>query len=47
MTICDQAGNHIGQGRQFDLEHFTFIVVRCGRCGEFIQTQATVKGEKK
>ena len=47
MSICQQVGSHAGQARQFDLEHFVFIVARCGRCGEFLQTKTIVKEDKQ
>jgi len=39
--------NHVSSQKQFELEHFTFVVVRCQRCGEFLQSKAFVKEEKK
>ena len=39
--------NHVGYQRQFDLKHFVLIVARCQRCGEFLQSKAFVKEEKK
>jgi hypothetical protein len=39
--------NHIAYQRQFDLEHFVFVVARCQRCGELLQSKAFVKEEKK
>lgn len=39
--------NHIGYQRQFDLEHFIFVVARCQRCGEYLQSKAFIKEEKK
>jgi len=46
MIICEQIGSHIGQQRQFDLEHFVFSVIRCSRCGTVLQTQTAVKEVK-
>ena len=39
--------NHIQYQRQFDLEHFILVVARCQRCGEFLQSKAFIKEEKK
>jgi len=39
--------NHSAYQRQFDLEHFTFVIARCQRCGDFLQSKAFVKEEKK
>jgi predicted nucleic-acid-binding Zn-ribbon protein len=39
--------NHAAFQRQFELEHFTFIVARCQRCGEFLQSKAFIKEAKK
>jgi hypothetical protein len=39
--------NHAAYQKQFNLEHFTFVVVRCQRCGDFLQSKAFVKEEEK
>jgi hypothetical protein len=39
--------NHIASQKQFNLEHFTFVIARCQRCGELLQSKAFVKEEKK
>jgi len=38
--------NHIGGQKQFELEHFTFVIARCQRCGEFLQSKAFIKEER-
>jgi hypothetical protein len=43
MSQC----SHVGSQKQFELEHFTFVIARCQRCGEFLQSKAFVKEEKK
>jgi hypothetical protein len=43
MTDC----NHIGYQKQFNLEHFVLVVARCQRCGEFLESKAFIKEEKK
>jgi hypothetical protein len=47
VNICQQVGSHVGQAKQFDLEHFIFIVARCARCDEFLETKTVEKEEKK
>jgi hypothetical protein len=47
MLICNQTGSHIGQAKQFDLEHFIFIVARCARCYELLETKTIVKEDKQ
>jgi hypothetical protein len=39
--------NHISFQKQFELEHFTFVIARCQRCGDFLQSKAFVKEGKK
>jgi hypothetical protein len=43
MSTC----NHAAYQRQFDLEHFVLVIARCQRCGEFLQSKAFIKEEKK
>ena len=46
MNICQQVGSHTGRAKQFKLEHFVFIVARCARCDEFLETKTVIKEDK-
>ena len=46
MSNCEQTGNHIGYKKQYDLEHFNFIVSRCQMCNVLIECKAFSKEDK-
>lgn len=45
--VCGSSIPHVMFQKQYDLEHFKFVIARCQRCDEFLECKAFPRENKK